>query len=925
MKKYIAALLTVTVFIAGVLSLPVAATGEDFAEMTVNGGDKVVYENQRALITVLEDDKNATATISIKLLQDVELYKPLPIAAGQTVTLDLNGYTLSNSTEMTGSEQYVIKNQGSLTIEDRSENQGGSIIFRGSGGGSAAIWNEATLEMSGGALKVSSESNNGSAAACLVVTGSSARATVTGGTFTGQCTNILVRDGGTAEVQNVTLNASGTNGMAVKVTNGRAELKNVTVNSVNGASCIEAAAGGTVTLDECTFTQTGTSSDPSASTAVAASSGGTVTVKSGTYTSDRYGIYVSSSGGTINIEGGSFQAPTIFKADDLTDGATATSINVSGGEFESTPANAAAACQIGEGCALNISAGTYNFALDNSYCAKGFKVKQNEDGSYTIVSSYVAQVGEKKYETIKEALEAIKTTAATIQLLADVEEDVTIGEGQTVTIDLNGYTLTNVSSHTIYNEGTLTLTDSTSTGKGTVDNITHAKAAVYNTKDATITSITNCTLTRSQEQSNNPKNSWYVLYNQGTINELNATITNTSSFSSLICNVGSAPGAESSYTATIGAITGGTYRNRANVIKNDDNSYIGTISGGTFVIEPNDSGQADYSTNSVILNYGRIATISGGSFTNKKPAEAYGIVCKSWKSDTGSIGEIKDGVTVTASYAALAVSIDEEAGWTAEAPSIEISGGTFVSNSGYTILVGSTGGNITAEGGTYTGAIYAAENGSLSVQNSDLSQVSSLAVNKNAVLTYNYWGDTKLSAGVQTEPSLQSSPSANTVNAPAQSAVTADKTGSLMPAAGSPSMQYRLQGTDSWSDIEAGVTGLEPGVYEIRYKPTSQFPESVYTYLILETSVPEGPKNDDTTAGNGAAAKPDDTSDASAASDKDGSNGSGQLTSGTTAQATTSPATGDSANLWLPVFLLLLSFAGISGSAVLRRWKENHS
>lgn len=787
--------------------------GSAFAEMTINGRDKVEYEDQRAFITALTEADNST--ISIKLLQDVEVEGVVPVAEGQTVNFDLNGHKLSTTTKSDDSSRhyYAIDNYGTLTIEDTSEDGSGQIYARGvenlgngvmtiNGGkivscdanGGACVWNEADLTINGGTFEtvyVGTPSDN-VGVGCV---NNSGKALITGGNFqdVNRRTYAIISTG---------------------------ELE---ITPAEGSEVVVHGAHGGLAVDS-----------------------GTAVVNGGTYSSDDYyGLYVSNDGkGTdpmtaaVTVNGGTFSGKTysVWIGSDYNDPVNST-IEITGGTFEK-PLYAQAVTRDG---AISVSGGSFSDPLDEKYCAEGYKftATPGEDGKYTIASKYVAQIGTTKYETIAGALDAAGTEKATIQLLADVEEDVVIETGKDITIDLNGHTLTNVKSHTIYNEGTLTLTDST--GKGTVDNVTHAKAAVYNAKGATITSITDCTLTRSKEQSDTPRNSWYVLYNQGTIGELNATITNTSSFSSLICNVGSAPGVEPSYTAKIEKITGGTYSNRANVIKNDDNSYIGTISGGTFVIEQNGDGQSDYSTNNVVLNYGRIDTISGGSFTNEKPADmyAYGIICKSWKSDTGSIGDIQNGVTVSASYAALATGIDEESGWEAETPKINISGGTFTSDSGYVIAVGATGGNITVTGGTFAGTVYASDNGNLSVQNADLSGVSSLNVNKDTVLTYNYWGDNAAPTDLPTEPSLQTVPSAKKVNAPEAGSVTTDKTGSLTPAEGSPELQYRLQGTESWSDVGDGVTGLASGTYEIRYKPTVQFPETAYTYLILETSVPD--------------------------------------------------------------------------------------
>ena len=96
----------------------------------------------------------------------------------------------------------------------------------------------------------------------------------------------------------------------------------------------------------------------------------------------------------------------------------------------------------------------------------------------------VAEVDGVKYASIAAAIAAIDAEG-TVTLLGDVTENVTIPEGKAITLDLNGKKLTNKASHTITNNGTLTVTDSI--GGGVVDNITHAKAALSNAVGATAT------------------------------------------------------------------------------------------------------------------------------------------------------------------------------------------------------------------------------------------------------------------------------------------------------------------------------------------------------------------------------------------------------------------------------------------------------
>ena len=71
-------------------------------------------------------------------------------------------------------------------------------------------------------------------------------------------------------------------------------------------------------------------------------------------------------------------------------------------------------------------------------------------------------------------------------------------ENQTVTLDLNGHKLTNEEEKdTIVNNGALTIEDSVA--NGTIDNISHGKAAVKNMYGGTAT-LTGGTYTRSQEK-----------------------------------------------------------------------------------------------------------------------------------------------------------------------------------------------------------------------------------------------------------------------------------------------------------------------------------------------------------------------------------------------------------------------------------------
>ena len=178
-------------------------------------------------------------------------------------------------------------------------------------------------------------------------------------------------------------------------------------------------------------------------------------------------------------------------------------------------------------------------------------------------------------------------------LYADVIVNVNVN-GK-VSIDLAGHTLTNkTATHTInVIAGTLTITDSI--GGGTVDNVNHGNAALYNANGATVV-LDGGTFKRSAETGVDYKtsggNSYYTIQNQGsmTVNE-GVTVTNgdgstTGKHSSCFANgwqKGEEAGtAESRPTATL-TINGGTFSNYAQHAFM--NAHIATINGGSFEVE----------------------------------------------------------------------------------------------------------------------------------------------------------------------------------------------------------------------------------------------------------------------------------------------------------------------------------------------------
>lgn len=213
------------------------------------------------------------------------------------------------------------------------------------------------------------------------------------------------------------------------------------------------------------------------------------------------------------------------------------------------------------------------------------------------------------------------TNGATITLAGDAKGDVVIPEGKTITLDLGGHKLTNVKDHTIVNNGTLTIT-----GTGTVDNVTHARAALVNYGTAI---LNGGNFTRSKENPENNKNngggnSYYTILNDKgatmTINE-GVTVSNVGHFSSMIRNGGD-DNAVSKMT-----INGGTFSGGINTVKNDANGDL-TINGGDF------SNTSQF----VIMNWNK-ATISDGTFEANASAGAV-LYTSKWPGDS-TVGDLK--------------------------------------------------------------------------------------------------------------------------------------------------------------------------------------------------------------------------------------------------------------------------------------------
>ena len=209
-----------------------------------------------------------------------------------------------------------------------------------------------------------------------------------------------------------------------------------------------------------------------------------------------------------------------------------------------------------------------------------------------------------------------------VKLVKDTSENIIIPNGKTLVIDLNGKKLTNADSHTIVNNGNLTIQ-----GSGTVDNVTHQKAALVNYGTAV---LNGGTYTRSLENPENNKdnsggNSYYTILNdKGGNMTINAgvEVTNVGHFSSMICNGGDANSSAMSKLT----IHGGVFSGGINTVKNDELGEL-TITDGSF----------SNASQCVIMNWHK-ANISGGTFETNEGAETVLFTAK--YHDTRAIGKL---------------------------------------------------------------------------------------------------------------------------------------------------------------------------------------------------------------------------------------------------------------------------------------------
>ena len=246
----------------------------------------------------------------------------------------------------------------------------------------------------------------------------------------------------------------------------------------------------------------------------------------------------------------------------------------------------------------------------------------------------------------------LKTAVANggeVTLGADITASITIPKDKTVTLNLNGYKLTNEDKKdTIYVEmgGTLIIN-----GTGTVDNVSHGRAAIFN--NGTVI-LNGGTYTRSKEigtgkdPNSDNGNSWYTICNHGimTVNP-GVTVTNTGTFSSVF---------ENGYYDYNGSNERSNYVSGTNHANPELTIYGGTFEGGKITIKNDNGGKM---------------TIKDGTFTNKGNRVVYNVHVAVIEG-----GEFNCPTTYFGNHIAVHTDIDKTAG-DQSTGNLTINGGNF--------------------------------------------------------------------------------------------------------------------------------------------------------------------------------------------------------------------------------------------------------
>ena len=690
-KKGLAALLSVCMLLS-LLPMtvfaeetPAADTLEEAAPAPME--EKGAYDALMQAIEAAPDGEETTVVLTGDIT-GMTTDQIITIPEKKNIVLDMDCHSITVASNFTGRP---IVNKGTLTVTGD-----GVIDSSASETGVGAINNQNILTIENGTYRGATYAGG----AAIRNTGESAVLTIEDGTFTG-----------------TTCSQCNGNVWGYTIQNGAADSQ-MTIN------------GGTFT---------GVQGAVSASVGYFEINGGTFKsvkcVNDSKHTATFYALYVAGEVGVVKavINGGTFETEGTYTAaligNDNTGGdgginEKATAV-INGGVFKAPEGVPALKGAEKTGNPI-IYGGTFSSDV-SKYVAENAAITEGPDGTFTVneldETNGVAEVGGRYYASLQNAVDNAGKDE-TVTLLQDTAEDIVIPEGAELTLNLNGKTLTNHEDHTITNKGTLTIT-----GDGTVDNVTHARAAIQNEPGGNVV-LNGGAYTRSKENGQNAEasggNSYYNIVNHGTM-EINSgvSVTQKGQFSSMIENGWYNGSQNTGKENSVLTINGGTFSGGLNTIKNDDYGEL-VINDGTFT----SMSQAAF------LNW-NVATVNGGTFD--AAGASNGVILNGYIDGTMDQGKLTiNGGTFNAGEKTVITTM----GGGTHSGDIEITGGTL--NGSIVLTDSSEGarltitqkakvtGNVTnsgkadvaiTDGATVDGQVSNSAGGTMSVVNSTIGSV----------------------------------------------------------------------------------------------------------------------------------------------------------------------------------------------------------
>ena len=684
---------------------PAADTLEEAAPAPME--EKGAYDALMQAIEAAPDGEETTVVLTGDIT-GMTTDQIITIPEKKNIVLDMDCHSITVASNFTGRP---IVNKGTLTVTG-----GGVIDSSASETGVGAINNQNILTIENGTYRGATYAGG----AAIRNTGESAVLTIEDGTF--EKATCAVYNEGTVTIEDGTFT-----GTTCSQCNG----------NVWGYTIQNGAADSQMTINGGTFT--GVQGAVSASVGYFEINGGTFKsvkcVNDSKHTATFYALYVAGEVGVVKavINGGTFETEGTYTAaligNDNTGGdgginEKATAV-INGGVFKAPEGVPALKGAEKTGNPI-IYGGTFSSDV-SKYVAENAAITEGPDGTFTVneldETNGVAEVGGRYYASLQNAVDNAGK-GETVTLLQDTAEDIVIPEGAELTLNLNGKTLTNHEDHTITNKGTLTIT-----GDGTVDNVTHARAAIQNEPGGNVV-LNGGAYTRSKENGQNAEasggNSYYNIVNHGTM-EINSgvSVTQKGQFSSMIENGWYNGSQNTGKENSVLTINGGTFSGGLNTIKNDDYGEL-VINDGTFT----SMSQAAF------LNW-NVATVNGGTFD--AAGASNGVILNGYIDGTMDQGKLTiNGGTFNAGEKTVITTM----GGGTHSGDIEITGGTL---NGSIVLTDSSegarltitqkakvNGNVTnsgkadvaiTDGATVDGQVSNSAGGTMSVVNSTIGSV----------------------------------------------------------------------------------------------------------------------------------------------------------------------------------------------------------